>query len=277
LVIANLLKRGIESAIEAIETGIGARGVDVEVFGFKGRPEGEVDPSRFDAIISIGGDGTVLFASRFVIPHPIPIFPVNLGRLGFLAELTTDTLFTCFDSYVQGEISASNRFMLEISLLREGRTVATYHGLNDGVITGAGIANIVNLEFSVDGDSFGAFQADGLIVSTPTGSTAYSLAAGGPVLYPDLRAIVINPICAFNLTNRPMVVGEDAIVDVSLDFEQRSSIALTVDGQEYEELREGDVVRFKRSPHVARLVYSDGYAFHTVLRNKMNWAGGPGT
>lgn len=226
-------------------------------------------------LISLGGDGTVLYAARAAAPFGVPVLPINLGTLGFIAWVKREEWRARFDEAVSGSLAVSERFMLDVTVERAGRPVAAFSALNDGVVSGSGPAKIVSLSVSVNGAALGRYRSDGLIVSTPTGSTAYSLAAGGPVLDPDMDAMVFTPICPFTLSNRPLVIPGGESLELFVEPGQRERTMLTVDGQDFFDLAEGDRVTFRRSAFRARLFRCERSGFFQVLRAKLNWSGGP--
>ncbi|MDR2471575.1 MAG: NAD(+)/NADH kinase [Treponema sp.] len=252
---------------------------------------GRAVPAGYDISLSLGGDGTVLYASRFMAPLEVPVLPVNLGTLGFIAAVSPAEWEGVFDKWEAGEAAISRRLMLEVRVEREGKTVFRGRCLNDAVISAAGIAKLIRLEvqaetsgppgpgtersgFAAERIDLGRFRADGLIVATPTGSTGYSVAAGGPIIDPEMDAVIINPICPFTLSNRPIVVPPDERIITLVEPEQRSPVLLTVDGQITEGLESGDRVIVRRFPQALRLVASDRWAFYRALRSKLAWSGG---
>jgi NAD+ kinase len=240
-----------------------------------GQARGALSPIEgSDILISLGGDGTVLYAARAAAPFGVPILPINLGTLGFIAWVKRDEWKERFDEAVSGRLVVSERFMLDISVERGGKPIAAFSALNDGVVSGSGPAKIVTLSVLVNGSRLGRYRSDGLIVSTPTGSTAYSLAAGGPVLDPDMDAMVFTPICPFTLSNRPLVLPGGETLELQVETGQRERTMLTVDGQDFFDLDEGDHVTFRRSVFKARLFRGERGAFYQVLRSKLNWSGG---
>ena len=224
-------------------------------------------PSQSDLIVVLGGDGTLLSMARAIGDLGIPIVGVNLGDLGFLTATTLDEMIPALDALLRGQMVIEERMMLATRVVRDGQEVASWLGLNDTVITKAAMSRIINLSVSIDGQHAILYRADGLIVSTPTGSTAYSLSAGGPILYPTLDGVVLTPICSHTLTNRPIVVPGGQRVEVTLLTSQE--VMLTVDGQVGFGLREGDVVDVGRAATAIRLVrFKD---FFSVLRTKLKW------
>src|SRR5574341_26592 len=223
-----------------------------------------------DLVIVLGGDGTLLSVARLIGPHEVPILGVNLGGLGFLTEVTLDELFPTLEAVLRDQYSLSRRLTLSVRVLRGGEVVASFEALNDAVITKTALSRIVDLETHVNGEYVATFRADGLILSTPTGSTAYCLAAGGPIIYPTLPALVIIPICPHTLTNRPLVVPESAVVEI-IQGSDGEDVHLTVDGQVGVGLRYRDVVALQRSNRTIALVKSPKLNYFDLLRTKLKW------
>lgn len=272
-ILVNASKAEAGSMSEEMIPALGRDGWSTLVLPFDRRP-GASALEGADILVSLGGDGTVLSAARMAAPFGVPILPVNLGTLGFIAWVKRAEWRERFDEAASGRLAVSERMMLDIVVDRGGAAVAGYSALNDGVVSGAGLAKIVNLSISVNDTPLGRYRSDGLIVSTPTGSTAYSLAAGGPVLDPDMEAILFTPICPFTLSNRPLVIPAGETLELVVEPGQREATILTVDGQEVYALEEGDRVRFKRSAFKARLYRRERGSFYQVLRSKLNWSGG---
>src|SRR5579862_5916113 len=237
--------------------------------GNAGQPR-DVLPSTTDMLIVLGGDGTLLAAARLMSVRNIPILPVNLGALGFLTSVTLDDLYPVLDLAIRGEARYSERVMLESRVMREGRTFHHARALNDAVLNKAALARIVDLQLHVDGEFVSNYKADGLIISTPTGSTAYSLAAGGPIVYPIVSAFIITPICPHTLTNRPLVIRDTARIDVEFQGGD-APIYLTLDGQVGVELAPGDRVALSALPERLRLVRPQQKSYFSVLRDKLKW------
>jgi NAD+ kinase len=212
-------------------------------------------------------------------PGGVPVIPVNLGTLGFIAAVSPSQWKKTFEQWENGNAVISRRLMLDVAVERNGKIIFQNCCLNDAVISAAGIAKLVRLEVEAEtssGDkiSLGHFRADGLIVATPTGSTGYSVAAGGPIIDPEMDAVIINPICPFTLANRPIVVPSDERIITLVEKEQRSSLILTVDGQLTEPLESDDRIIVRRSANILRLIASDRWAFYRALRTKLEWSGG---
>jgi NAD+ kinase len=223
-----------------------------------------------DLIVVLGGDGTLLAVARAAGTREVPILGINLGRLGFLTEINIDELFPALDKVLAGELNVVSRMRLEVVVRRGEEDVARYQALNDAVITKTALSRMVDLEAFADGVKVTTYHADGLIVSTPTGSTAYSLSAGGPLLLPGIEAIVMTPICPHDLTHRPLVLPQTCVVEVVAD-PRGGEIALTVDGQEGMQLDPGDRVRMSRSPHPVALVASPFRNRYEILHEKLRW------
>lgn len=237
--------------------------------GIAGLPRDEV-PEGTQLVILLGGDGTLLSAARAIGGRNIPLFPVNLGGLGFLTAITLDELFPELERALRGEQRISRRMKLRCELRRGGRTVSQYEALNDIVVDKADIARMIDIEARVDDQLVCHYKADGLIVATPTGSTAYSLAAGGPIIFPTVGAIAITPICPHMLTNRPVIVPEHSVITLISHARDEASY-LTVDGQVGEPLHHLDVIVCRRSPHELCLIRPPRLKFFDVLRLKLKW------
>jgi len=226
-------------------------------------------PETSDLIIVLGGDGTLLSAARAIGRREIPLFPVNLGGLGFLTAITVDELYSELERAFAGEHRIAKRRLLNTQVTRDGRIVADYDALNDAVITKSAIARMIDLDAHVDGQFVCAYKADGLIISTPTGSTAYSLSAGGPIIFPSVPAICITPICPHMLTNRPVIVPETSIIRVL--SRGSDSVFLTIDGQVGNPIEEGDLMVLKASDYYLHLIRPPRMMFFDVLRQKLKW------
>jgi len=226
-------------------------------------------PGLADLLIVLGGDGTLLSMARAVGDLGIPIVGVNLGGLGFLTATTLDEMLPSLEAALQGRMVIEDRLMLLARVVRNGAVVCEHMALNDMVITKSAMSRIINLAVSVEGQYATAYRADGLIISTPTGSTAYSLSAGGPIVFPSVEAIVLTPICSHTLTNRPIVLPASHRIEVTIQSDQE--IMLTVDGQVGVGLRERDVVEVIKAAAHIRLVRFPQKDFFSVLRTKLKW------
>jgi NAD+ kinase len=226
-------------------------------------------PAQVDLLVVLGGDGTLLSVARAVGDQGTPILGVNLGGLGFLTATTLDEVTPALAAYAEGRMVTEERMMLRARVRRGDEVVAEHLALNDAVITKTAMSRIISLSVSVDAQFATAYRADGLIVSTPTGSTAYCLSAGGPIVYPTMDAIVLTPICSHTLTNRPIVLPGGLRIDVTLRSNQE--VMLTVDGQVGVALREDDTVELERAASRIRLVRFPEKHFFSVLRTKLKW------
>jgi NAD+ kinase len=234
-----------------------------------GLPRDQV-PEGTQLIIVLGGDGTLLSAARAVGGREIPIFAVNLGGLGFLTAITVDELYPELERAFQGEHRIAQRRMLRCELWRGGHRVAVYEALNDVVLTKASLARMIDVEIRVSRHFVAKYRADGLIVCTPTGSTAYSLSAGGPIMFPTVAALCITPICPHMLTYRPVLVPDDMEIQITSRAENGTAF-LTIDGQVGEPLEEHDSILCGRSEKCVRLIRPPRMMFFDVLREKLSW------
>jgi NAD+ kinase len=223
-----------------------------------------------DLVIVLGGDGTLLAAARVFAASGTPILSVNLGYLGFLTEIRLGDLYPTLESWCAGCHELDERAMLHAALWRDGEQYSCYEALNEVVVSKGDIARMGEFAVELDGKSVARFRADGVIVSTPTGSTAYTLAANGPILTPDVDALVVTPICPHLLTLRPIVLRGDASLKVKVVGIPNLAL-LTVDGQQAVELRLGDELRCRRSQHTVKLVRINESGFFEALRSKLSW------
>lgn len=234
-----------------------------------GLPRAQV-AQQAQLLLVLGGDGTLLAAARVVAPHGIPILPINMGSLGFLTSFTLEEMYPAIEETLAGRASSSERVMLAVDLLREGAVVERQTVLNDAVVNKGTLARMIDLQLTIDGDFVCRYTADGLIVATPTGSTAYSLSAGGPIVHPAVECWVITPICPHTLTDRPVIVRDSACVEIALS-ENAESVFLTLDGQTGIPMRPGDKVRLRRSSQRLKLIQPPAKPYFEILRSKLKW------
>jgi NAD+ kinase len=245
-----LRRRGVQAALDAEAT----------------QPD-----SPCDLMVVLGGDGTLLAVAR-ALPPQVPILGVNLGNLGFLTEVGRGELYPSLVQVLAGRFETEERSLLEVELSRDGSGARRFRVLNDAVIAKTALSRIIELTLSVDGRLVARFRSDGLIISTPTGSTAYNLSAGGPILSPLLPVVVLTPICPHTLSLRPIVVADSSTVEVTLET-RAEEVFLTLDGQEGAQIGYQDTVRVTRGPNPVRLVKVSGRSFYDGLRGKLRWGG----
>jgi len=262
-----LRPRGIEVYIEK-EMGhlLGVHALEPNLHSI----EREAFPSHAEMILVLGGDGTLLSVARLVGDRKVPILGVNLGGLGFLTEITLEELYRVLERVIQGDFTKDERVVLSASVIRNGKGVAQFTVLNDAVINKGALARIIDMETTINGEYVTTFKSDGLIISTPTGSTAYNLSAGGPIVYPSLHCIILTPICPHTLTNRPIVVPDDVTIRAILKTRQQEVI-LTLDGQQGFPLEVDDVVEVKKASVGIILIKSPYRHYFEVLREKLKW------
>ena len=274
---ANINKKYSLEMKDEIQDNLEKRGIRVTPLCFEGRPA-VPEKTDWDIAFSLGGDGTVLYTARTVAPWGIPIIPVNLGTIGFIAEVQKDQWTELFEKWLDGQARLSQRCMLELVVIRHGKQAASFNCLNDLVVSASGIAKLIKLKVQLQGSNLsgsglsctdinapglgvtdssgsglsgtdlGTYRCDGLIIATATGSTAYSMAAGGPILDPEMDAIILCPICPFSLSNRPLVLHARQTLIVTIEEEQRSGVLLTVDGQDTFALEPSDKILVSQAP-----------------------------
>lgn len=230
----------------------------------------ELPQKPLDLVVVLGGDGTLLKAVRLYGTLEAPILGVNLGGLGFLTEIALDELRLLFEKILAGDYQTEPRMVLSARIIRDGEDHPTVSFLNDVVINKGALARIIDLETSIDGQFLTSYRGDGLIVATPTGSTAYNLAAGGPILHPSLKTIILTPICPFTLTNRPIIVQDNAVIDIRLGSKAKE-VWLTFDGQVGYPLKEGDLVRVQKAVKSILLIKTPFKNYFEILRTKLKW------
>jgi len=274
LIVINSLKDDVESVVRSIEEFAAARGIETASLDFSCRIGGE-SLDRVDLAITLGGDGTLLSCARMLAAREIPLLAVNMGDFGFITEVSRSELRDTWEKFLSGRLGISERLMLSVVVRREGAEAASFLGLNEAVVGTMGISRMIRLKIFLSDTYMGRYRADGVIVSTPTGSTAYSMAAGGPILHPEMEAFILTPICPFTLSNRPTVVPATESLRIEVEEPQKAETVLTIDGQETFPLKPRDCVLVAKAPRKALIVQTDRRGFYEVLRTKLNWSGEP--
>lgn len=254
-----------EAAETAIYVGQFLRAKGVEVL-----TDEDVIRREADLVLVLGGDGTLIHAARLLSGRDVPILGVNLGSLGFMTEIPADELFPLLDEVLAGRFRTDSRMKLRCRLVRGGQTVMEAEVLNDVVINKGALARIADHEVSIEGVPIATYKADGVILATPTGSTAYSLSAGGPIVHPSVDCTVLSPICSHALTHRPIIVPADRTIRVTLASETADTF-LTLDGQTGHSLQCGDSIEVVRSPNRVNLVRNTRVGYFSILRQKLHW------
>ena len=275
ILFVNLNRNNAEELSKEIKKELERRNFRIKLFTFAS--EQKFNPEdNYDLAFSLGGDGTVLYAARAMAFSGAPVFPVNLGTLGFIAAIHPDNWLNVFESWLDNNITISKRLMLEARVESGGSNVKKMHCLNDFVISSSGKKMLRLNVFTGSGEkavSIGQYRADGLITATPTGSTAYSAAAGGPILDPEMEAIILNPICPFTISARPLILPADETITIEVERIQRCGVILTVDGQETLTLEPGDRIVVTASSRPCSLIASDRSIFYNALKTKLSWLG----
>ncbi len=258
-----MLKRGLDVYLE--------EGIAAKIGCLPG-----VEKSRLwsivDLIVVFGGDGTILRTARLVRERDVPIVGINLGVFGYLTEVNLEEMYSALEVILAGEFQVEKRMMLDVEIQGGGEPFREGTVLNDVVINRGNLSRILELETMVHGRYLTTFKADGLIIATPTGSTAYSMAAGGPIVFPDLNSIIINPICPHTLTNRPLILPQDAVIRVSICAREQGA-TVTLDGQVSFTVKFGDSITIRKSRYVTSLVSSPHRDYLEILRTKLGWGG----
>ena len=229
---------------------------------------------RCDLVVVVAGDGTFLSAARSLVDHDVPLLGVNLGRLGFLADVMPDEMPARLNEILDGDFVEERRFLLDVAVERGDGRVFSGPALNEAVIHKSSVARLVEFETYIDGHLVNSQRSDGLIVATPTGSTAYALSGGGPILHPSLDAVVLVPICPHTLSSRPVVVGGGSVVEVILGHGAETSVQLSCDGQTTVELTAGDRILIRKHRPDLRLIHPAGHEYYATLRAKLHWGKG---
>jgi NAD+ kinase len=255
---------------------------NIKVFSEEMKTKGSLDgsceesmviPKTVDWVVVLGGDGTLLGAARRVGRFGSPILGVNLGGLGFLTGIPFERLYPVIEMMINGRLEVESRVMLETKVLRKRKVVCRFEVLNDVVINKGTLARIIDLGVAIYEEFLTTFRADGLIISTPTGSTAYNLSAGGPILYPTMETFILTPICPFTLTNRPIIIPDTSVIQIKIKNESEEAVLLTFDGQVGFDLYYDDKVIIRKSEKKIKLVRPPDHSYFNILRTKLMWGG----
>jgi NAD+ kinase len=274
LIIANTYKRESQQLADDIRKFLLERDIESVILPYSGNSLVK-DIEKYSLAISLGGDGTVLFAARLCAPHKIPVFAINLGEFGFIAGIQPHEWKNRLNNFLNNTEHIDYRNLVSATVFRNNKKIFTSSALNDVVISAKGSARLVSLNIQASGIPFGKFKADGIIIATPTGSTAYSAAAGGPIVDPSLDALILNPVSPFSLSNRPLVLPSTMSIEITLLPSRSEEVILSCDGQVLVDLAEGDVVKIGKSEDSVMLVGCNSHLFYSALRSKLNWSGGP--
>ncbi|MBQ3670200.1 MAG: NAD(+)/NADH kinase [Treponema sp.] len=274
IIVVNSYKEDSKSLGAVVKEYLATKDIHADIFMFNGFSE-QYPFHGYDFVITMGGDGTVLFAARGCAFLGIPIFPVNFGSFGFIASVQKDEWKKELDSFLRGDVFVDERSMLQADLVRGGSRRLSSIGLNDIVVSARTAAHTISFTVSYGNVPLGDFKADGIIISTATGSTAYSASAGGPIIDPGLDAMVLTVINAFSLSSRPIVLSPDGEIEIEILPSRVSGVVISVDGQIPIDLHVGDKIRVRQIKEKARLVGCTKEKFYNALRSKLNWSGGP--
>lgn len=261
----HLQGRGLNVLVEegiAADLGMVAAAADIDSIG-----------SNADVAVVLGGDGTLLNAGRRLAAHDVPLVGINQGRLGFMTDIARADMLPAIDRMLAGEFTADRRMLLDARVLRDGRELFQTLALNDVVVNKGDIGRMIELEVRVDGESLYVLRADGIIVATPTGSTAYALSANGPILQPAVPGIALVPLCPHALTHRPITISDTCAIEIALVAPYDARVHC--DGQGHFDAQAGDIVRVRRSAHVVTLLHPPGYSYFAMLREKLHWSATP--
>jgi NAD+ kinase len=270
LLAKNLHDRGVEVLVEETTASLSGTETDPRVWERCGYAE---IGARADAAIVLGGDGTMLNAARNLARHGVPLVGVNQGRLGFMTDVAQADMLTCADDLLAGRFTAESRMLLSGEIVRDGRTIAANVALNEVVVDKGAMGRLIDFDLYVDGEFLYNLRSDGVIVSTPTGSTAYSLSANGPILHPRINGIALVPLCPHSLTNRPVLVGDHSAIEIRIARADDSRAHF--DGQVTFDMKPGDAMRLRRSEDSARFLHPPGYSYFAMLRQKLHWSRPP--
>ncbi len=269
-----------KSEAEKLEEWLGKKGIHVFMEEMEAKEplyecqeEASTIPRTVNWVVVLGGDGTLLGAARRVGRYGVPLLGVNLGGLGFLTGIPFDRLYPVIEMMVDGRLEVESRVMLETKVFRDDSEVCRFQVLNDVVINKRTLARIIDLEVTLNNEFLTTYRADGLIIATPTGSTAYNLSAGGPILYPTMETLILTPICPFTLSNRPIIIPDTSVIDIQMGKESEETVVLTFDGQVGFDLYFGDKVLIRKSEEKIKLLKPPDHSHFKILRTKLMWGG----
>lgn len=274
LIIINISKNESMDLAQDIKKYLESKSIEADYISF----DGFCDNTSFefyDFIVSLGGDGTVLYAARNAVSLGIPVFPVNLGQFGFIASIQPSEWKNVLDNFLNGKEPYEERSMIKVEVKREGKIIYSSLGLNDAVISSSIGASTVSLKVDYDSSLLCKLKADGIIISTSTGSTAYSVSAGGPIVDTHLDAFIMTPMNSFSLSSRPIVLSTEGVIKVEIEPCRTKNISISVDGQEHEKLLVGDSISISKYEKNIKLISCTREKFYNALRSKLNWSGGP--
>ncbi|SEP74474.1 NAD+ kinase [Treponema bryantii] len=274
LIIINVSKEESMTLAQKIARYLEKKGIEHDFLSFDGFVD-NTDFKGYDFVVSLGGDGTVLYAARNASKYGLPVFPVNLGEFGFIASVQPEEWEKELKSFLDGKSSFEKRTMLKVDVIRDGKKIYSSLSLNDAVISTQRGVSTVMLSVKRNNLPLCNLKADGLIIATPTGSTAYSTAAGGPIVSPDLEAFVLTPLNSFSLSSRPVVLSPDSKLEVTVEKSRAKDLYFTVDGQEPFQIKVGDIITVILNKKKAKLVACSTEKFYNALRSKLNWSGVP--
>ena len=274
LIIINVSKEESMTLAQEIARYLDKKGIQHDFLSFDGFVD-NTDFKGYDFVVSLGGDGTVLYAARNASKYGLPVFPVNLGEFGFIASVQPEEWEKELKSFLDGKSSFEKRTMLKVDVIRDGKKIYSSLSLNDAVISTQRGVSTVMLSVKRNNLPLCNLKADGLIIATPTGSTAYSTAAGGPIVSPDLEAFVLTPLNSFSLSSRPVVLSPDSKLEVTVEKSRAKDLYFTVDGQEPFQIKVGDIITVILNKKKAKLVACSTEKFYNALRSKLNWSGVP--
>lgn len=274
LIVVNTYKEESQIIAKKISSFLENKNITSSILEFNGFSE-TYPFAGYDLVITLGGDGTVLYACRGCAELEIPVFPVNLGQFGFIAGIQPDEWQSLLEKYIQSEMPVAKRSMLSYKVIRNSKEIASGCSLNDIVVRSNAAVSMVSLELACNDISLGNCKADGVIIATSTGSTAYSASAGGPIVDPEVKAMILTPINPFSLSMRPLVINAHSELTVKILPSREKNVILSFDGQTPFELLENDIVKITKLEKDAILIGPSKEKFYNSLRFKLNWSGGP--